>query len=400
MSPVAQPIPAEFARDTVEALCAEHRGRPWLHWWLLLGLAVALGALPLLKVDVSVRGPGLVRPAMERAELRAATGGRIARVRAHDNDRVGAGQCLVELDMRDLDERLARNRALQRERSDVVADLETLTSAYEGGDLALARPTAADPGRGLATAVLRRENAEFLARRDAGRLAMTRSRDDLERAASLAGRGVIARRELEEARYQAERARVEASLLVEQTLADWQARLRDERCALSGLVSEERRLHEERALGLVSSPVAGTVQGLTGLAAGSYVAPGQSLGQVSPDDHPVVEVLVSSRDIAFIRNGQTVRMQIDAYPYTQWGLLSGTVASVAGDALSDGRQMAFKVVVCPAALELRSPGGSSGTVRKGMTLTARFVVARRSLWQLICQGLGERLDPRAGPAPS
>ncbi len=392
-------IPAEFARGTVESLRGEHRGRPWITWWLLFGLAGAIGALPLVRVDVTVRGPGCVRPGAERAELKAAIGGRVVRLLARDNDRVEAGGRLVELDTRDVDERLAHNRERQRERADVAADLAALVSAHGGREPAgLSRP-APGAGNGLRTAALAREDAGFLARCDAGRLTLAKARADLDRAVSLSQQGVMARRELDDARFAAERAEIEATLLREQTLAGWQSRLRDERGALATLASEERRLLGERALAVVRSPASGTVQGLAGLAEGSYVVPGQVLGQISPDDSPVVEVLVASRDIAFVRAGQSVRMQVDSFPYAQWGLLAGTVSSVADDAVIDGRRAAFKVVVRPATLELRRADGKSGFVRKGMTLTARFVVARFSLAQLLYQDLTGRLDPR-GPTPS
>jgi len=401
MERATKPIPAELARHTVESLYAEHGGRrSWTAWLVLIGVAGALGALPLTEVDVTVRATGLVRPATERTELKAAMGGRVARLLAHDNDRVATGQRLVELDTRDLDERLARNRALQRERADLAADLAILTATYADGAAPDASRTRPGSSAGLRTTLLMRENSEFLARCDAGRLTVAKTRLDLERAAGLSDLGVISRREWDDARYGAERAAVEAVLLVRQTLADWQARLRDEQTALTGLISEERRLIEERTLGVVCSPATGTVQGLAGLPEGTYVVAGQSLGYVSPDDSPVAEVLVSPRDIAFIRPGQPARMQVDAYPYTQWGLLAGTVESVGGDAISDGRQTAFKVIVRPAALEIRRADGKAGVVRKGMTLTARFVVTRRSLLQLLYQNASARLDPQGGPASS
>ncbi len=401
MSPASGLIPAELARHTVESLYAEHGGqRAWSYWLVLAGVLGALAALPLAEVDVTVRAAGLVRPATERTELKVAVGGRVTRLLAHDNDRVAAGQPLVELDTHDLDERLARNRALQRERSDLVADLAALTAGYANGEARYPPGSTVNPPNGFMTSLLMRENAEFLARSDASRLAVAKTRVDLERAAGLSAKGIITRRELDDARYGAERAQADATLLIQQTLADWQARLRDEQTTLTGLISEEKRLREELTLGTVCAPATGTVQGLTGLTEGTYVLPGQSLGYVSPDDRPIVEVFVSPRDIAFVRAGQPVRMQIDAYPHTQWGLLDGTVESVAGDATGDGRQAAFKVVVRLAALELRLPSGAVGALRKGMTLTARFVVTRRSLLQLLYEDVSAWLDPQTGSAAS
>jgi HlyD family secretion protein len=237
-----------------------------------------------------------------------------------------------------------------------------------------------------------------LARANASRLAVAKTRADFARIAGLSARGIVTQRELDDARYGAERAQADAALLVQQALTNWQTRFRDEQTALTDLRSEEKRLQEELLLGTVCAPATGTVQGLTGLTEGTYVLPGQSLGYVSPDDRPVVEVFVSPRDIAFVRASQPVRLQIDAYPHTQWGLLAGTVESVAADAISADRQAAFKVVIRPAALELHRPGGTSGFLRKGMTVTARFVVTRRSLWQLLHEDVSARFDPQAAPA--
>ena len=71
-TPEAIPLlPALLAQHTVESLYAEHGpARPWIYWLALLGVTAALAALPLIEVDVTVRSPGVVRPATERTELR------------------------------------------------------------------------------------------------------------------------------------------------------------------------------------------------------------------------------------------------------------------------------------------------------------------------------------------
>ena len=63
-------IPADIAPHTVESLYAEQGPtRPWTYWLVLAGVIGALASLPLVKVDVSVRAPGLVRPLTKRADL-------------------------------------------------------------------------------------------------------------------------------------------------------------------------------------------------------------------------------------------------------------------------------------------------------------------------------------------
>jgi hypothetical protein len=62
--------PAEAIDDTIEALYVEQgRDRPAMFWLTLLFLAGALAALPLVKVDLSVRARGIVRLPAEASEL-------------------------------------------------------------------------------------------------------------------------------------------------------------------------------------------------------------------------------------------------------------------------------------------------------------------------------------------
>lgn len=401
-------LPALLARHTVESLYAEHGPqRPWTYWLVLAGVVGALASLPLIKVDVSVRAAGLVRPTTERAELRPAVSGQIAEVLAHDNDRVTAGQPLLVLRSRDLEERLLRNQTLQTEHADLIADLNLIANAEES-DRAKAPARSAFQ---FQTATLRQEHAQFLAQLDSYRLAEAKAGNELARYTTLAAKGIATRQELDNARYEAERLQAESRLLVAQTLSRWQARLRDEQTAQSGLVSEAQRLREEQTQYTLRAPAAGVLVGFSGWSAGGFVAAGQSLGAVSPEDTLQVETHVSPRDIGLVRTGQPARLQIDAYPHTQWGTLDGTVTSISGDlvggvvpnaayANSGSAPAGFKVLVRPAATFLTLPNGVRGDLKKGLTLSARFLVARRSVFQLLYEDVSAWLDPQDNrPAP-
>ena len=398
MTPCTGLIPAELARHTVERLYADHGARqPWIYW-LVLGAAVsALAALPLVKVDVTVRAAGLIRPVTERTELKTAISGRVGRVCARDNERVAAGQPLLELATRDLDERLARNRALQREQSDMVADLQKLTTARLeeiGTEAELAAVPSPQPRGGFATALLAREYAQYAVQLEAGRLVLTQARLVRDRVVCLAAKGIITDKERDEARFAFDRAQSDLLLLARQTLAGWQARLRDGKTALDALASDEKRLQEELTLATIRAPVAGTVQGLVGIVEGTYVLAGQSLGYISPDDRLVAEAYVLPRNIGLVRAGQPARLQIDAYPYTQWGLLDGVVESVAVDSGVGFNSVApYKITIQPASTVLCLRDGIRGELRKGMTLSARLVVTRRSLLHLLYEDLSGWLDP-------
>lgn len=381
-------VPAHLADQTVESLLAEHaRARPWTYAVLLLGAIAGLASLPAVEVDVSVRAPGIVRSATGRSELTPAASGRVVRVRVRDNDAVTAGQVLLELATGDLDERLAHNRARQAESAEIVADLDQLVGGAQGGV--------------LRTAVLRQELVAQAAECDARRLAETKARSELARYTALAEKGIATRQELENAHYGVERLQAESRAQEQQVLGRWQARLREERAALAALASEAAILTDELARSVLRAPVDGVVLDLGGLAPGRFVSAGQTIGTISPGDALVVEAQVPSRDVGLVRAGQSVRLQVDAYPYTYWGMLDGVVTSVSRDrvgAAGAGQSAAvFQVLIRPKVTEL-TVRGVRAQLKVGLTLTARFHVARRSLLELLCDDASawlNPLDPRA-----
>ena len=81
------------------------------------------------------------------------------------------------------------------------------------------------------------------------------------------------------------------------------------------------------------APISGTVQQMHIANIGAVVTPAQQLLSVVPNDDRVeVEAVLENRDVGFVSAGQRVELKVDAFPFTRYGLLSGTVLSVDRDA--------------------------------------------------------------------
>jgi hemolysin D len=81
------------------------------------------------------------------------------------------------------------------------------------------------------------------------------------------------------------------------------------------------------------SPISGTVQQMHIANIGAVVTPAQQLLTVVPNDDRVeVEAVLENRDVGFVAAGQRVELKVDAFPFTRYGLLGGTVMSVDRDA--------------------------------------------------------------------
>lgn len=371
-------------------------------WLLLGGVSAALAALPLVEIDLSVSAPGIVRPATERVEMRPALTGRVARVLARENEYIVAGQPVLEVATPDLDERAARHSALLEEKQELISWLEVFSAAHFTESVVLTEVTggrAAESSAGVRA--LRQEFAQVRAQWDANRIAEAKAGTELARATALAEKGLATQRELDDARFALERVRAEGAVLVEQARTRWRTRVEEESRAVAQLRSERARFEAEREQAVLRAPLAGTLLGLVGVSAGSLVTAGQAVATVSPDDRLLVETLVASRDVGGISAGQSVRLQVDAFPYTQWGVLEGKVISVAADAstATNAALPMFKVVIEPARTWLALANGARAEIGKGMTVSVRFLTARRTLLQVLYQDASEWLDPRSPPHP-
>ncbi len=84
----------------------------------------------------------------------------------------------------------------------------------------------------------------------------------------------------------------------------------------------------------LSSPIDGTVQQLAVTTIGQVVTSGQSLLVVVPTDGSInIEAQVDNKDIGFLMPGQEAIIKVDAFPFTRYGTLDGTVTQVSRDAI-------------------------------------------------------------------
>ena len=82
------------------------------------------------------------------------------------------------------------------------------------------------------------------------------------------------------------------------------------------------------------APISGTVQQLAVTTVGQVVTGGQTLATVVPLDAPLeVETMVLNKDVGFVQVGQAAVLKVDAFPFTRYGTIDGTVTKVSSDAV-------------------------------------------------------------------
>jgi hemolysin D len=165
------------------------------------------------------------------------------------------------------------------------------------------------------------------------------------------------------------------------------------------LTPEVAKTGQRDRLMALRAPVDGTVQQLAVHTVGGVVTPAQPLLAVVPSEEALeVEATVLNKDIGFVRPGQLVTVKVESFPYTRYGYLTGTVASVSHDAAQD-KQLGL---VFPARVKLDRTtlviDGIHVRLTPGMNLSAEIKTGNRSVIDYLLSPLrqhgGESLRER------
>ena len=163
--------------------------------------------------------------------------------------------------------------------------------------------------------------------------------------------------------------------------------------SIEELKSQTEQFLKEKNKYQIRSPSNGTFQLISAKYKGSSVQSGEILGVISPDTNIIAECYLSPKDIGLIKENMNVKFQIDAFNYNEWGFIQGNVIDIAQDYILMENQPVFKIKCQLKSNKIKLKNGYVGVLKKGMTIQARFVVSRRSLFQLLYDNTDSWLNP-------
>jgi hemolysin D len=140
----------------------------------------------------------------------------------------------------------------------------------------------------------------------------------------------------------------------------------------------------------LTAPVDGTVQQLDAHTIGGVVSPAAPVMTVVPTSKQLlVEATIDNQDIGFIEEGQSAEVKVEAFPYTRYGVLHGTVVQVSNDAKQDESDKKKWVFTAQIALPTNSMTieGKQIHLTPGMTVTAEIKTGRRRIMSYLLSPL-------------
>ncbi|XQA64322.1 HlyD family type I secretion periplasmic adaptor subunit [Xanthomonas sacchari] len=196
------------------------------------------------------------------------------------------------------------------------------------------------------------------------------------------------RNRLQEIRSAISAAQEELRVLITDTRQQALDAVRQANEQVGQLTQDVAKTRQRDKLMALRAPVDGTVQQLAVHTIGGVVTPAQSLLVLVPAEEALeVEVTVSNKDIGFMRPGQPVTIKIDSFPYTRYGYLTGTVASVSHDAAQDEKLG----LIFPARVKLDrdflNVDGLNVRMSPGMSLSAEIKTGDQRLIEYLLSPL-------------
>ena len=158
-------------------------------------------------------------------------------------------------------------------------------------------------------------------------------------------------------------------------------RILDNNQQLAELRSQKAQLAQNINNQALTAPVEGTVFNLKANRAGYVANSTEPMMEIVPQDSLVARIFIPNKDIGFVRVGQKVDVRIDAFSYSEFGDIEGTVTSIGTDALPPDQT--FPYFRFPAEITLDSQqfmaNGVPLELRSGMSLSANIKLRKRRI---------------------
>ena len=348
------------ARTTAAAGLPLRISPPWT-WAALVIVGVAtiaaLIAAWFAHIEVTGRARGIVRPVSGVRALAARTEGTVADVLIRSGDHVASGATVIRLQAADVEASL-----LESTRDLAVREEQRKRIAAEAG--------------------YPQQRAALLARLNIARTQIAsyeqsvgRHKAHVDATEQLRRSGLISALQVDEAHEQ-----YAAAVRAVQAERDAEKRTRQELAAIDAahereLRDADARVGEAKARresidlpaqkSAVTAPIAGTIEGVV-VQRGDVVHAGQTLARLMPDAAALhVVAFLPERDRAFVHPGTVARLELDQYPYAEFGTVAARVTRLGADLAS--------------SYEVREAFGDSAAEDAGALVRVEMDVPREQL---------------------
>ena len=175
--------------------------------------------------------------------------------------------------------------------------------------------------------------------------------------------------------------------------------------ALEDLAGAEQSLAQRKDLldhTIIVSPMDGIVRNVRITTIGGVARAGDEIMQIVPiEDDLLIEAKVKPSDIAFVKPGLPATIKLDAYDYTIYGSLSGTVSYISVDTLKEeerntNEQPYYRVQIKATGKNFSGHAAERIEIQPGMTATVEIKTGTNSVLKFLTKPITKTLAESFG----
>lgn len=132
------------------------------------------------------------------------------------------------------------------------------------------------------------------------------------------------------------------------------------------------------------APVAGVVSSLVTRNIGEVTQPGRTIAEIAPDGVPLVlSATLPDREAGFVKMGMPVQLKFDAFPFQEYGIVTGKVVAISPDATVDEQQGATYRVEIALEQDKATHADQALSFKAGQTASAEIVTRERRIMDVL-----------------
>lgn len=148
------------------------------------------------------------------------------------------------------------------------------------------------------------------------------------------------------------------------------------------LVTAQAKLKQN----FLKAPVDGLITSLDLQNIGEVVQPSQTIAEIAPQGQPlIISAVLPNQEAGFIKEDMPVQVKFDAYPYQDYGVISGKVISISADAESDEQLGTVYRVQVSLERDYITHEQQKIDFKYGQTVTAEIIIRNRRIADILLE---------------
>ena len=116
--------------------------------------------------------------------------------------------------------------------------------------------------------------------------------------------------------------------------------LTDNKQRISELESQISEVQQKISYQNLKAPISGKIFDMQ-VGPGSVAQKSEPIMKIVPQENLIAEVFITNQDIGFVKEGMTVDVRIDSFPFSEYGDIQGEIISIGSDALPPNKTYDF-----------------------------------------------------------